>query len=138
MAGWLNVRVGIEYVQLHGIRYHRRTRQPFCLTDVYRRASWQGLPQGHLPHGWTRCAHLIEEQFEQRIGRDRTDAERDCADRGAGARIESRGGHAGIAQPAPLFRPQGQAALVVVTACIRAELFSYFMRYERSDLALHV
>ena len=25
LAGWLNVRVGIECIHLHGIRYHRRT-----------------------------------------------------------------------------------------------------------------
>ena len=66
IAGWLNARVGIEYVQLHGVRFQRRTRQPFCLTDVYRRASWQGLPKGHLQL-IDAVRALFEEQFEQRI-----------------------------------------------------------------------
>ena len=37
IAGWLNVAVGTECIHLHGIRYHRRTQQPFCLGgDVWR------------------------------------------------------------------------------------------------------
>ena len=35
-----------ECIHLHGIRYHRRTQQPYCLGEVYRRVSWQGLPPG--------------------------------------------------------------------------------------------
>ena len=46
LAGWLDVRAGTECVLLHGIRYQRRMLKPFCITDVYRRASMQGLPPG--------------------------------------------------------------------------------------------
>src|SRR5487761_2531777 len=42
LAGWLNVRVGTECLHLHGIRFHRRTQQPYCLGEVYRRVTWQG------------------------------------------------------------------------------------------------
>ena len=40
LAGWLNVRVGSECLHFRGIRHHRRTQQPYCLGDIYRRASW--------------------------------------------------------------------------------------------------
>jgi len=67
LAGWLNLRVGIECIHLHGIRYHRRTALPYCLGEVYRRASWQGLPQG-FARMEDALRHVMEKEFEQRIG----------------------------------------------------------------------
>ena len=68
LAGWLNLRVGIECIHLHGIRYHRRTALPYCLGEVYRRASWQGLPQG-FARMEDALRHVMEKEFEQRIGK---------------------------------------------------------------------
>ena len=136
IAGWLNARVGIEYVQLHGIRYMRRTRRPFCLTDVYRRASWQGLPKGHVQL-IDAVRALFEEQFEQRIAH----VEQTLS---AVALTDEQAHELKVEVQTPALRSLRRyfdlkARLVVVVAAIHpGDLYSYVMRYERSDLALKV
>jgi DNA-binding GntR family transcriptional regulator len=136
IAGWLNARVGIEYVQLHGIRFQRRTRQPFCLTDVYRRASWQGLPKGHLQM-IDAVRALFEEHFEQRIA----SVEQTLT---AIALNAEQARELKVAADTPALRSlrryfDHKGKLVVVVAAIHpGDLYSYVMRYERSDLSLHV
>ena len=136
LAGWLNVRVGTECIHLHGIRYHRRTQQPFCLGEVYRRASWQGLPQG-----FTRMEdamrQLIEVEFEQRIGR----VEQSLS---AVTMTEEQAHELKVPLQTPGFRSvrryfdiRGRLVLVAVTMH-PGHLFSYFMRYERSDPRMRI
>jgi len=134
IAGWLNARAGIEYVQLHGIRYQRRTRQPFCLTDVYRRASWQGLPKGHA-----RLIDAVRELFEQQFEQLIASVEQTLS---AVALNEEQALELKVPADTPALRSlrryfDHKGKLVVVVAALHpANLYSYVTRYERSDLAL--
>jgi GntR family transcriptional regulator len=136
IAGWLNGRIGVEYVQLHGVRYQRRTRRPFCLTDVYRRASWQGLPKGHMQL-IDAVRALFDEQFEQRIAH----VEQTLS---AIALSDEQAHELKVAANTPALRSlrryfDHKGKLVVVVAATHpGDLYSYVMRYERSDLALRV
>jgi GntR family transcriptional regulator len=136
LAGWLNLRVGTECIHLHGIRHHRRTQLPFCLGEVYRRASWQGLPQG-----FTRMEealrHMIEEQFQQHIGK----VEQSLS---AVALSGEQADELKVAVDTPGFRSvrryfdlKGRLVLVAVTLH-PGHLFSYFTRYERSDSGMRI
>jgi GntR family transcriptional regulator len=136
IAGWLNARVGIEYVQLHGIRLQRRTQQPFCLTDVYRRASWQGLPQGYSQLEEAVRA-LLEEQFQQRIGKIEQSLSAVSLSDEQARELRVASGSPALRSLRRYFDAKGKL-LVVVVAHHPAELYSYFTRYERSDLALHL
>jgi DNA-binding GntR family transcriptional regulator len=136
LAGWLNVRVGAECIHLHGIRHHRRTQQPYCLGEVYRRASWQGLPQGFSSME-DAMRHMIEEQFQQRIGK----VEQSLS---AVALTEEQADELNVAADTPGFRSvrryfdlKGHLVLVAVTLH-PGHLFSYFTRYERSDTSVRV
>jgi DNA-binding GntR family transcriptional regulator len=136
IAGWLNARVGIEYVQLHGIRYQRRTRRPFCLSDVYRRASWQGLPKGHVQLVDAVRA-LFEEQFQQRIARvEQTLSAITLGDEQA-HELKVAVNTPALRSLRRYFDHKGKL-VVVVAATHPGDLYSYVMRYERSDLALDV
>lgn len=136
IAGWLNARVGIEYVQLHGIRLQRRTQQPFCLTDVYRRASWQGLP-----HGFTQLEDavraLLEEQFQQRIGKVEQSLSAVALTDEQARELRVEPGSPALRSLRRYFDAKGKL-LVVVVAHHPGDLYSYFTRYERSDLVLNI
>ncbi len=136
LAGWLNLRVGTECIHFHGIRYHRRTQQPYCLGEVYRRASWQGLPQG-----FTRMEdamrQMIEEEFQHRIGK----VEQSLS---AVTINEEQADELKIASDTPGFRSvrryfdlKGHLVLVAVTLH-PGHLFSYFTRYERTDPGMRI
>jgi GntR family transcriptional regulator len=131
LAGWLNLRVGTECIHLHGIRHHRRTQQPYCLGEVYRRASWQGLPQG-FARMEDALRHMIEEHFQQHIGK----VEQSLS---AVAMTEEQADELKVATDTPGFRSvrryfdiKGRLVMVAVTLH-PGNLFSYFTRYERSD-----
>jgi len=133
LAGWLNVRVGIECIHLHGIRYHRRTALPYCLGEVYRRASWQGLPQG-FARMEDALRHVMEKEFEQRIGK----IEQSLS---AVAMTEEQAHELKVPVDTPGFRTvrryfdlKGRLALVAVTLHPGPQ-FSYFIRYERRQPA---
>jgi len=131
LAGWLNLRVGIECIHLHGIRYHRRTSMPYCLGEVYRRASWQGLPQG-FARMEDALRHIMEQEFEQRIGK----IEQSLS---AVTMSEEQAHELKVAVDTPGFRTvrryfdlKGRLALVAVTLHPGPQ-FSYFIRYERRE-----
>ena len=135
LAGWLNLRVGAECIHFHGIRYYRRTNEPYCLGEVYRRASWQGLPQG-----FTRMEdamrQMIEVEFDQRIGK----VEQSLS---AVTMTEEQARELKVPPDTPGFRSvrryfdiKGRLALVAVTLH-PGHLFSYFTKFERSDPRSH-
>ncbi len=131
LAGWLNVRVGAECIHLHGIRHHRRTQQPYCLGEVYRRATWQGLPQG-FARMEEALRYMIEEKFQEHIGR----VEQSLS---AVALSEDEAHDLKVPITTPGFRSvrhyfdiKGRLIMVAVTLH-PGHLFSYHMRYERSD-----
>jgi DNA-binding GntR family transcriptional regulator len=131
LAGWLNLRVGTECIHFHGIRYHRRTHQPYCLGEVYRRATWQGLPPG-FARMEDAMRQLIEVEFEQRIGR----IEQSLS---AVSMTEEQAHELKVPVTTPGFRSvrryfdrKGRLVLVAVTLH-PGHLFSYFTRFERSD-----
>jgi len=68
LAGWLHTRLGTECILLHGVRIGRRTRRPIASVNVYRRASWHGLPSGYARQEDAIRA-LLEDQFLSRVGR---------------------------------------------------------------------
>lgn len=131
LAGWLNVRVGAECIHFHGIRYQRRTQLPYCLGEVYRRASWQGLP-----HGYTRMEdamhHLIEEQFQQSIGKVEQSLSAVTIAPEQADELKVRPDTPGFRSVRRYFNIQGRLVLVAVTLH-PGHMFNYFTRYERSD-----
>lgn len=135
LAGWLNVRVGAECIHFHGIRYQRRTQQPYCLGEVYRRASWQGLP-----HGYTRMEdamhHLIEEQFQHSIGRVEQSLSAVAMTPEQADELKVRHDTPGFRSVRRYFNIKGRLVLVAVTLH-PGHMFSYFTRYERRDSGLH-
>ena len=135
IAGWLNARVGIEYVQLHGIRYQRRTREPFCLTDVYRRASWQGLPKGHVQL-IDAVRALFEEQFEEHIASVEQTLSAIALNDEQAHELKQAPGSPALRSLRRYFDHKGQL-IVVVAAVHPGHLYRYVMRYERSDLGQH-
>lgn len=135
IAGWLNARVGIEYVQLHGIRYLRRSRQPFCLTDVYRRASWQGLPKGHA-HLIDAVRALFNQQFAQLIASVEQTLGAVALDEEQALELKAPVGAPALRSLRRYFDHKGKL-VVVVAALHPGNLYRYVTRYERSDLALH-
>lgn len=136
LASWLDLRVGVECIHLHGIRYHRRTGQPYCLGEVYRRASWQGLPQG-FARMEDALRQLMEVEFEQHIGK----IEQSLS---AVKMTEEQALELKVPRDTPGFRSvrryfdlRGRLALVAVTLH-PGPSFSYFVRYERSDSAVRL
>ena len=136
LANWLNVRVGSECLHFHGIRYHRRTQQPYCLGEIYRRAIWQGLPQG-FAHIEDAMRHFIEQQDLQQIGR----VEQSLS---AVALTEEQARELKVLPNTPGFRAvrryfdhKGHLLIVAITLH-PGYLFSYFMRYQRSDSTMRI
>lgn len=133
LASWLNVRVGDECIHLHGIRHHRRSGEPFCLGEIYRRASWQGLPPGHARME-DALRQLMEREFEQHIGR----IEQSLS---AVSMSAEEAQELGVPPETPGFRtvrryfdPRGRLVLAAVTLHPGPQ-FTYVTRYQRSDLA---
>ena len=136
LASWLNVRVGSECLHFHGIRYHRRTQQPYCLGEIYRRASWQGLPQG-FSQLEDAMRHFIERQDLQQIGR----VEQSLS---AVALTEDQARELNVLPNTPGFRAvrryfdrTGHLLIVAVTLH-PGHRFSYFSRYERTDPGMRI
>ncbi len=135
LAGWLNIRVGTECIHLHGIRYDRRTQQPYCLGEVYRRASWQGLPQG-FARMEDAMRMMIEEEFNHRIGKVEQSLSAVPMTEEQAHELKVPIGTPGFRSVRRYFDLKDRLVLVAVTLH-PGHLFSYFSRYERSDPALH-
>jgi DNA-binding GntR family transcriptional regulator len=133
LASWLNVRVGDECLHLHGIRHHRRTGTPFCLGEVYRRASWQGLPPGHARME-DALRQLMEHEFEQRIGRIEQALSAVAMSADEADELKVPAATPGFRSVRRYFDLRGRLVLAAVTLH-PGPLFSYSIRYQRSDLA---
>ncbi|MGA9343415.1 MAG: GntR family transcriptional regulator, partial [Rhodanobacteraceae bacterium] len=133
IAGWLQTRVGTECILLHGVRYGRRSRQVIACTDIYRRASWRGLPGGHARQEEAVRA-LLEEQFLARIGRIEQTLSAIAMPPAAARDLRTAEGSPALRALRRYFDAKGRLMLVVV-ALHAGEGFSYSMHYERSDIA---
>jgi DNA-binding GntR family transcriptional regulator len=134
MAGWLNVAVGTECIHLHGIRYHRRTQQPFCLGEVYRRVSWQGLPTGYARME-DALRQVMEHEFQQRIGKVEQSLSAVPMTEEQARELKVRPDTPGFRSVRRYFDLNNRLVLVAVTLH-PGHLFSYFSRYERIDPAI--
>jgi len=136
LAGWLNVRVGAECLHFHGIRYHRRTQAPYCLGDIFRRASWQGLS-----HAFTRLEdamrHFIEAQNLEQIGRVEQSLSAVALSEEQAHELKVRNDTPGFRAVRRYFDLKGHLMLVAVTIH-PGHLFSYFTRFERSDARIRI
>jgi GntR family transcriptional regulator len=136
LAGWLNVRVGSEVIHFHGIRYHRRTQEPYCLGEIFRRASWQGLPEG-----FTRMEdslrHLIEEQSLQQIQRVEQSLSAVAMTPDQALELNVSSSTPGFRAVRRYFDRKGHLLLAAVTLH-PGHLFNYFARYERTDPSVRV
>jgi GntR family transcriptional regulator len=133
LASWLNVRVGDECIHLHGVRYHRRTGEPFCLGEIYRRASWQGLPPGHARME-DALRQLMEREFEQRIGRIEQSLSAVAMTAEEAIELKVAADTPGLRTVRRYFDVRGRLALAAVTLHPGPQ-FTYFTRYQRRDLA---
>lgn len=136
LAGWLNVSVGAECIHLHGIRYHRRTQLPYCLGEVYRRASWQGLPQG-FARMEDAMRHLIEEKFHERIGKVEQSLSAVAITEEQAHELKVRPDTPGFRSVRRYFDLKGRLVLVAVTLH-PGHQFSYFSKYERIDPSIRI
>ncbi len=134
LAGWLNIPEGVECIHLHGIRYHRRSGAPYCLGEVYRRASWQGLPQG-FARMEDALRQMMEKEFEQRIGKIEQSLSAVTISAEQAHELKVAADTPGFRSVRRYFDLRGRLALVAVTLHPGPQ-FSYFIRYERSDPAL--
>jgi len=136
LAGWMNVRIGSECLHFHGIRYHRRTQAPYCLGDIFRRASWQGLS-----HDFTRLEdamrHFIEAQDLRLIGRVEQSLSAVALTDEQAHELKVRNDTPGFRAVRRYFDLKGHLMLVAVTVH-PGHLFSYFTRFERSEQHLQI
>ncbi|MGA9421932.1 MAG: GntR family transcriptional regulator [Rhodanobacteraceae bacterium] len=133
LAGWLQSRVGAECILLHGVRHGRRSRQIIACTDIYRRASWRGLPTGYARQEEAVRA-LLEDQFLARIGRIEQTLSALAMPVDAARELGVSAGSPALRAVRRYFDNRGRLMLVVV-ALHAGEGFSYSMHYERSDIA---
>jgi len=133
LASWLNLRVGVECIHLHGIRHHRRTGMPYCLGEVYRRASWQGLPQG-FARMEDALRQLMEQEFEQHIGRIEQWLSAVAMSAEQADELKVPHDTPGFRSVRRYFDLRGRLVLVAVTLHPGPQ-FSYFTRYQRSGPA---
>ncbi len=133
LASWLNVAEGVECIHLHGIRYHRRTGAPYCLGEVYRRATWQGLPQG-FARMEDALRHIMEVEFEQRIGKIEQSLSAVPISAEQAEELKVPADTPGFRSVRRYFDLRGRLALVAVTLHPGPQ-FSYFIRYQRSAAA---
>ena len=132
IAGWLDVRAGTECVLLHGIRYQRRMLKPFCITDVYRRATMQGLPPGFARVEDAMRA-LIEGELFARVGLVEQILSAVALDAEQARELEVEPGTPALRTLRRYFDPKNRILLVAVTLH-PGDVFSYVTRYERSDV----
>ncbi len=132
LAGWLDTRVGVECMRLHGIRYQRRSTRPFSISDVYRRATWQGLP-----HGYVRIEDafrsLLELQDLPRIDRLDQSLSAVALNEEQAQELEVAAGSPALRSLRRYFDSRGRLFMAAVSLHPGAD-FSYFSRYRRSDL----
>jgi DNA-binding GntR family transcriptional regulator len=131
LAGWLNVATGTECLHLHGIRYHRRTQQPFCLGEVYRRVSWQGLPPGYATMEEA-LRHMMDPEHQQRIGKVEQSLSAVTMTEEQAHELKVRPDTPGFRSVRRYFDTNGRLMVVAVTLH-PGHMFSYFSRYERLD-----
>ncbi|MGA9829039.1 MAG: GntR family transcriptional regulator [Rhodanobacteraceae bacterium] len=132
IAGWLQTRVGTECILLHGVRHGRRSHQIIACTDIYRRASWRGLPSGYASQEEAVRA-LLEEQFLARIGRIEQTLSALAMPVEAAHELGVAAGSPALRAVRRYFDNSGRLMLVVV-ALHAGECFSYSMHYKRSDI----
>jgi DNA-binding GntR family transcriptional regulator len=132
LAGWLQTRVGTECVLLHGVRHGRRTRQTISCTDIYRRASWRGLPAGYTRQEDAVRA-LLEEQFLERIGRIEQQLSAVPMPAAAARELAVDEGSPALRAVRRYFDRRGRLLLVAV-ALHAGGAFNYSMRYVRSAM----
>jgi GntR family transcriptional regulator len=131
LAGWLNVATGTQCLHLHGIRYHRRTQQPFCLGEVYRRVSWQGLPSGY-PTMEEALRHMMDPEQLDRIGKVEQSLSAVAMTEEQARELKVRPDTPGFRSVRRYFDSNGRLMVVAVTLH-PGHMFSYFSRYERLD-----
>jgi len=132
VAGWLDTRVGTECVLLHGIRYQRRRLKPFCITDVYRRATMQGLPPG-FARTEDALKALIEGDLLARAGLVEQSLSAVALNEEQAYELEVAPGLPALRSLRRFFDPNGRILLVAVSLH-PGDIFSYVTRYERSDV----
>ncbi len=132
LAGWIDVREGTECVLLHGIRYQRRRLKPFCITDVYRRATMQGLPTGFARIEDALKA-LITGDLHTRVGLVEQSLSAVALGADEAYELEVEPGMPALRSLRRFFDPRGRILLVAVSLH-PGDLFSYVTRHERSDV----
>ena len=133
LASWLDVRVGDECIHLHGIRYHRRTGLPYCLGEVFRRASWQGLPQG-FARMEDALRQMLEEEFDRHFGRIEQSLSAVKMSEEQALELKVPADTPGFRSVRRYFDLRGRLVLVAVTLHPGPQ-FSYVTRYQRSGPA---
>lgn len=134
LASWLDLRTGVECIHLHGIRYHRRTGLPYCLGEVYRRASWHGLPQG-FARMEDALRQMMEEEFDRHFGRIEQSLSAVKMTQEEARELQVPDDTPGFRSVRRYFDLRGRLVLVAVTLHPGPQ-FSYFTRYERSGSTL--
>ena len=134
LASWLDLRAGVECIHLHGIRYHRRTGLPYCLGEVYRRASWHGLPQG-FARMEDALRQMMEEEFDRHFGKIEQSLSAVKMTEEEARELQVPADTPGFRSVRRYFDLRGRLVLVAVTLHPGPQ-FSYFTRYERSDSVL--
>ena len=132
IAGWLDTREGIECVLLHGIRYQRRRLKPFCITDVYRRATMQGLPPGYARIEEALKA-VITGDLHTRVGLVEQSLSAVALTDEQAYELEVEAGMPALRSLRRFFDPKGRILLVAVSLH-PGDVFSYVTRHERSDV----
>lgn len=133
LAGWLHTRLGTECILLHGVRVGRRTRRPIASVNVYRRASWHGLPAGHARQEDAIRA-LLEDQFLARVGRVEQVLSAIEMPAEAALEVEVEEGSPALRSLRRYFDARGRLMLAV-TSLHPGGTYSYRSEYRRNDIA---
>jgi DNA-binding GntR family transcriptional regulator len=133
LAGWLQTRIGTECILLHGVRIGRRTRRPIASVNVYRRASWHGLPSGHARQEDAIRA-LLEDQFLARVGRVEQTLSAIAMPAEAAAETETPEGTPALRSLRRYFDARDRLMLAVISIH-PGGAYSYRTEYRRSDIA---
>lgn len=133
LAGWLQTRIGTECILLHGVRIGRRTRRPIASVNVYRRASWHGLPTGYARQEDAIRA-LLEDQFLARVGRVEQTLSAIAMPAEAAAETETPEGTPALRSLRRYFDARDRLMLAVISIH-PGGAYSYRTEYRRSDIA---
>lgn len=133
LAGWLQTRLGTECILLHGVRVGRGTRRPIASVNVYRRASWHGLPSGHERQEDAIRA-LLEDQFLARVGRVEQVLSAIAMPAEAAGEVEVPEGSPALRSLRRYFDARDRLMLAVISLHPGAS-YSYRSEYKRSDIA---